>query len=258
MNADAFVPFVSKGCLTWTMTTIGYVKYTFNLVTWLKKIGVPWTLCVICCDSESEAFFRRERVPCVVWRDGVHRRTQDGMAAFGTVPFEKCNRMKLLILEWFALHYGTLGISHSLYLDGDIVIQKDPWPLLLNELDCKENILFQCDCSHPQEHTDDVCVSPCSGVILTRHVSQGQSNLYELDDELWKASGSMDQIYIMRTLALTSTPYKILGRRQFGNGVWQKSGKWRDGDWTLLHYNYMVSGTKRTEMKGGGHWLIHP
>ena len=67
----------------------------------------------------------------------------------------------------------------------------------------------------------------------------------------------MDQYYIMKTLALTQTPYKILDRRQFGNGVWQKTGRWKDGDWTLLHYNYMVSGTKRTAMKNAEHWLIN-
>ena len=85
MNVERVKEFVfaPTSQITWTMTTAGYVKYTLNLVTWLKKAGVPWTLCVICCDPESERFFRRERVPCVLWKEeGVGRRTQDGMAAF--------------------------------------------------------------------------------------------------------------------------------------------------------------------------------
>jgi hypothetical protein len=174
------------------------------------------------------------------------------MAAFGTPSFELCNREKLDILRWFALNYLEAGIQQSLYLDGDIVIQKDPWPLL-SLTSCQ--LAFQCDCSHEEEFHE--CASPCSGVIWTRHVSTAQAAIYQIDEELWKAAGSMDQYYIMKRLALTQTPYKILDRRQFGNGVWQKTGRWKDGNWTLLHYNYMVSGTKRTAMKNAEHWLIN-
>ena len=250
MNAEQILPFVSKGCITWTMTTIGYVKYTLNLVKWLQRTRVPWTLCVICCDPESELFFRREQIPCVQWK--VRRRTQDGMAAFGTPSFEVCNREKLNILKWFALNYSC-GIEQSLYLDGDIVIQKDPWPLLPGPGEC--SLAFQCDCSHEEEVHE--CTAPCSGVIWTRHTSVAQAEIYEIDEALWKAAGSMDEYYIIKTLAATNTPYRILDRRQFGNGVWQKMGLWKDGNWTLLHYNYMVSGTKRTSMKNAGHWLIN-
>ncbi len=250
MNVEQLLPFVSKGCITWTMTTIGYVKYTLNLVRWIECARVPWTLCIICCDPESELFFRREQIPCVQWKG--RRRTQDGMAAFGTPSFEVCNREKLDILKWFALNYEAAAIEQSLYLDGDIVIQKDPWPLFPSDT---SRLAFQCDCSHEEEFHD--CTSPCSGVIWTRHSSVDQAVIYEINDALWKAAGSMDQYYIMKTLALTQTAYIILDRRQFGNGVWQKTGRWKDGDWTLLHYNYMVSGTKRTAMKNAGHWLIN-
>ncbi len=252
MNAEQVLPFVSKGCITWTMTTIGYVKYTLNLVKWLERIRVPWTLCVICCDPESELFFRREQIPCIQWK--IRRRTQEGMAAFGTPSFEVCNRDKLDILKWFTLKYREVGIEQSLYLDGDIVVQKDPWPVL-SGLGPGPDLAFQCDCSHEEEVHE--CQSPCSGVIWTRHTSVGQAAIYEIDEALWKAAGSMDQYYIMKTLALTKTSYILLDRRQFGNGVWQKTGRWKDGDWTLLHYNYMVSSSKRTAMKNAEHWLIN-
>jgi hypothetical protein len=259
MNVERVKEFVFSPAsqITWTMTTAGYVRYTLNLVTWLKKAGVPWTLCVICCDPESERFFRREKVPCVLWKEeGVGRRTQDGMAAFGTPSFSVCNRDKILLLRWFAENYAMIGAEKSLYLDGDIVIQRDPWPLLLLNLsdgDC--HLAFQCDCDHPLEFHE--CSSPCSGVILTRHVSTDQAKIYAWNQALWEDRGAADQPYIKRMMELTNTPYEILDRRQFGNGVWQKSGAWKDGNWTLLHYNYLVSGSKRTAMKNAGHWLIN-
>jgi hypothetical protein len=67
----------------------------------------------------------------------------------------------------------------------------------------------------------------------------------------------MDQYYIMKTMAATQTPYTTFERRQIGNGVWQKSGRWKDGNWTLLHYNFMVSSSKRAAMKAAEHWLIN-
>jgi hypothetical protein len=176
------------------------------------------------------------------------------MAAFGTPSFEVCNRDKLDILKWFTLKYREVGIEQSLYLDGDIVVQKDPWPVL-SGLGPGLDLAFQCDCSHEEEVHE--CQSPCSGVIWTRHTSVEQAAIYEIDEALWKAAGSMDQYYIMKTLALTKTSYILLDRRQFGNGVWQKTGRWKDGDWTLLHYNYMVSSSKRTAMKNAEHWLIN-
>ena len=265
MNVDKVKGFVRDGQITWTMTTIGYVKYTLNLVTWLVKANVPWKLCVICCDPQSEAFFRREQVPCVLWKEeGVGRRTQDGMAAFGTPSFSTCNRDKVLLLRWFAENYGLIGATKSLYIDGDIVIQRDPWPLLntvLGAMGSETNIAFQCDCDTPIEHGGglicDGCPSPCSGVILTRHVSPSQANIYAWNQKLWEENNSMDQPYITRMMELTGTTYKTLGRRQFGNGQWRKLDVWKDGDWTLLHYNYLVSGTKKTAMKKEGHWLIN-
>lgn len=251
------MPFSAKGTeryegrITWTMTTIGYIKYTLNLVTWLQRIGVPWKLCIICCDAESELFFRRQQIPCVFYK----KRTIGGMAAYGTPSFSTFNMYKIELLKWFSENYAESGYDKSLYIDGDIVIQKDPWPLLDEVLLGEENLAFQCDCEVEDEHFN--CRTICSGVIATRHVSKDQGKIYEFDKDRWDRSCSMDQGFIARGLELYSVPFKILDRRQFGNGTWLRGGQWRDGNWTLLHYNFLVSGVKRAEMKRNEHWLIN-
>jgi len=260
MNVQDVLPFVHDGNIVWTMTTKGYTKYTLNLFQWLKtKATVKWNLCIVCCDMESHLFFRRELIPHVVWKYDVKpRKTQDCMAAFGTPSFEVCNRDKVLILEWFCLNFKDLGLKNSLYLDGDIVVQKDPWPLILPLfLADGTNLLFQCDCNNGIEHTD--CGVICSGVIATRHVSVSQGKLYEWDDALWNASCRQDQLYIGAKIAAgpEKWPFRILSRRLFGNGGWQKAGAWeKDNDWCLLHYNQYISGSKRSAMQKAGHWLI--
>lgn len=257
MEVSAVNKFVLNGCIVWTMTTSGYTWYTLNLVTWLRTVAkVPWTPCVICCDDASEAFFRRQQIPYVSWKE-PGRRAQDGMAAFGTPSFEKCNKQKLTILEWFATRYESCGIVHSLYLDGDIVVRKDPWPLILADFATDVNILFQCDCDNADAHADGVnCGNACSGVIATRHVSVEQANLYTWDLDLWNSVARQDQPFIVRRLASTATPFRLLSRRDFGNGIWQKSGRWKEYDWCLLHYNFLVSSSKRTAMKAENHWLV--
>lgn len=255
MNIDDVKRFVKDSRIVWTMTTIGYTKYTLNLSRWLTtRAKVPWTLCVICCDKDSEAFFRRERVQYISWNGDRVKRTQDGMAAFGTSAFEKCNRQKLSILEWFCLNYSHCEITHSLYLDGDIVVCKDPWPLLMPKFNT--SLLFQCDCTLPIEHQPGFnCNTICSGVIATQH-EPGQEVLYKFVPEVWEKVMRQDQPFIMKRLDATKIPYQILDRRQFGNGTWLKSGAWKDGNWCLLHYNYLVSSSKRTALKENEHWII--
>lgn len=256
MNIDDVKRFVKDGRIAWTMTTVGYTKYTLNLSQWLTTIAkVPWTLCVVCCDKESEAFFRREKVPYISWNGERVKRTQDGMAAFGTTAFEKCNRQKLSILEWFCLNYSACGITHSMYLDGDIVVKKDPWPLLVSKFN-DVSLLFQCDCSIPLEHEYGFnCKNICSGFIATQH-EPGQEALYKWESELWEKVLKQDQPFIVKRLDVINIPYQILERRQFGNGVWVKGGEWKDGNWCLLHYNYLVSSSKRTALKENGHWIV--
>jgi hypothetical protein len=256
MNCHDIQRFVKDGRIVWTMTTVGYTRYTLNLSRWLTTVAkVPWTLCVVCCDKDSELFFRREKVPYISWNGEGVRRTQDGMAAFGTTAFEKCNRQKLSILEWFCLNYSACGISHSLYLDGDIVVRTDPWPLVLPVFG-HVDILFQCDCDTMAEHgPENKCENTCTGVIATRH-TDSQAALYAWEQELWEKVMRQDQPFVTKRLLARDIPYKILDRHQFGNGFWMKSGQWKGDDWCLLHYNFLVSSSKRTALKENGHWLV--
>jgi len=243
-------PFVHEKRIVWTMTTSGYKYYTLNLRKWLQRAKVPWTLCIICCDEDSYVFFRRESVPCIRYKDpAVKRKGQVGLAPFGSNEFKIWNRIKVDLLRWFCLQ---AELEWSLYLDGDIVVQRDPWPELLDLSGA--NIFFQCDCGNGENHTG--CRNICSGVIATRHVSPSQSTLYEFDEALWKASLEQDQPYIAARLQATQTPFATLSRPLFGNGYWQQKGPWAEHDWVLLHYNYRTGDNKKAAMRAAGHWLL--
>ena len=243
-------PFVHEKRIVWTMTTSGYKMYTLNLRKWLQQEAkVPWTLCIICCDQDSYVFFRRENIPCIFYKETtVKNRGQVGLAPFGSNEFKLWNRIKIDLLRQFCLQPE---LDWSLYLDGDIVVKRDPWPELL---DLSGNLFFQCDCGNGQNHTG--CGNICSGVIATRHVSPSQSTLYDFNQALWKASLEQDQPYIAARLEQTQTPFVTLSRPLFGNGHWQQKGAWKEDDWVLLHYNYRMGDNKKAAMRASGHWLL--
>ena len=249
-------PFIKQGRIVWTMTTSAYKLYTLNLRKWLIEVAkVPWTLCIICCDQDSYTFCRRESVPCIFYKDQTIRKGQQGIAVFGSTEFKVWNRIKLDLLRWFAANALSLGIEWSLYLDGDIVVQQDPWP---NLIDLSGNLFFQCDCGNVDPHDAPApnCRNICSGVIATRHVSEMQADLYSYTPTLWKKSLEQDQPYIAERLKETRTSFQTLSRRLFGNGHWQQKGAWKEDDWVLLHYNYRSGDTKKLAMRAAKHWLL--
>jgi hypothetical protein len=262
---DRVKGFVFEGTFTWTMTTAAYKFYTLNLLTWLKKAGVPWRLCIICCDTESYTFFQREGVACVKW-DMAKARGQQRIAAFGTEEFKVWNRAKLDILRWIAEKADEIGVKESLYLDGDIIVCQDPWKWISCTLASGSSLIekslwFQCDCAHAEEHgtSSPDCRAPCSGVIYARHTGMKETlqSLYTYVKGEWLAASEQDQPYITNRLENLSIPFGILPRAEFGNGHWQKSMKWaKTSAWILLHYNYRVGDTKKAAMKTYGHWLI--
>jgi len=259
MNTGEVAKFVLEESLVWTMTTNSYKYYTLNMLKSIQEIArVPWKLCIICCDDESFLFFRREGIPCIPWKRG-EQKGQTRIAGFGSQDFMKWNRIKLNILEWFAVNAKSLGIHSSLYIDGDIVFQNDPWPVLKGVWSAGgAGLLFQCDCANSDEHSG--CGNICSGCIATLHKDENTpsyTKLYQVDEVLWREVEKQDQPYIEKRLEALGIAYETLPRRLFGNGHWQKSFKWKDdSSWILLHYNYRVGDTKKQAMRTYGHWRI--
>jgi hypothetical protein len=250
MDSKRIQPFIHENRISWTMTTNAYKFYTLNLITWLKLAKVPWTPCVICCDTESYTFFRREGVPCIAYAIETSK-GQQALSPFGSAEFSKWNRKKVELLLWFTRICPEIGVKESLYLDGDIIVHQDPWMFLEGETD----LIFQCDCVGPEVHSN--CGSICSGVIFQKQTGdQKIIDLYTFDKEDWDAAERQDQVYIANRLRKFNIPFYTLNRQLFGNGHIQMSGIWKTNPWVLLHYNYRQGDTKKQAMKAAGHWKL--
>jgi hypothetical protein len=248
MNID------SKGRVIWTMTTNGYKFYTQNLYTFLPS------LTIICCDIQSLNYFRREGIPCFMWKDCVKGgRVQDNVSIFGSDDFKMWNKMKLDILKWIC---SLSSVKKSIYLDSDIVINKDIskclWDKVEEELNTSFPLLFQCDCSHTEEHTmENKCKCPCSGVIVHDHERANFTELYTFDKEIWNKVNQQDQPFIQEKLKLLGQPYDTLPRHLYSNGSWEQKGFWKTEPWYLLHFNYRVGNTKKAAMRKAGLWNLN-
>ncbi len=240
------------------MTTNGYKYYTWNLHVWCLSSGI--SLCILCADTESSLFFRREGIPHILL-EGAKQSKQLAVSPFGSADFARWNRVKLDLLKAFASSSREVGLRQSLYLDGDIVLQENPWPTLdICFRATGATLLFQCDCSHDKEHdAENPCSAACSGVIACDHTMESEKVqwLYSFVSEEWLEASQQDQPYIQKRLERPEAPIAgILPRREFGNGTWQKSGKWKEDSWILLHYNYRVGDTKKSAMRAAGHWKL--
>jgi hypothetical protein len=238
-----------SGTLVWTMTTNGYKYYTLNLAQSLRNSGIPWKLCVVCVDRESQAFLRVQGVDCVLYGEQIPRGQMD-MSSWHSDTFHMITRFKLSIMDELLGHPDVKCLA---YLDGDIVVKQDFIPYMWSTL--KEGVwTFQCDEGNeePCSAITD-CPNFCTGCIFFRKGATDISNPFMVDMKLWNTcKGNHDQEYVQKRIRELGLPFQTLDRYLFPNGKMIKHAPTP----YLRHYNYRVGSSKKTGMRGRGDWYI--
>ena len=90
---------------------------------------------------------------------------------------------------------------------------------------------------------------------LTSETRPVFKELYKIVDEPWKESLT-DQDYVLKRLQATQTPYQTLSRDLFPNGSFLKDNKYKEGNPTLLHFNYVLGKDKKRFMKQKECWVL--
>lgn len=216
----------ADGTLVFTLTSNSYKFLTLNLLTHLKRAGVPWTLVVVCADKASHRFFRQEGYVALLM-DGAETDYGPRIISFGTRLFQGLNRKKLDILAELA---ARPEIRTGIYLDGDIAVYADPVPDILERLAAQPaaQILLQCDeqtrvaCVGTEEGGGPAgpaprCPQACSGVFAWRHGVPPSVFRVSEDPSLWSACPE-DQVFLNRRLADLTVPIATLPRTLYPNG----------------------------------------
>ena len=251
-------PFIYEKTLVFTVTSDGYKYYTWNLYKMLQQLKVPWKLCVLCLDKESNDFFNRiAQIPSRLYLMAGDRVIHKEPVRFGTTPFKRMNRMKLKALQELS---QRPEIETLIFMDSDIAVFRDFVPTLKEQLK-EAPLLFQCDEKREESFecsNTKACSNPCTGVIgmaLTDETRPLFKNLYAVESETWKTAMT-DQDYIANRLLRLNIPYTTLSRTEFPNGIFLAKDKYKEGNPSLVHFNYIVGKTKQRFMIEKECWVL--
>ncbi len=251
-------PFVHEKTLVFTVTSDGYKYYTWNLYKMLQALKVPWKLCVLCLDKESNDFMNRiAQIPSRLYMmpgDRIHHKEP---VRFGTPPFKRMNRMKLKALQELS---QRPEIETLIFMDSDIAVFKDFVPYIHDALktdpllfQCDENISGSFDCS--DRH---LCKNPCTGVIamtLNEETRPKLKELYKVESTVW-GTAMTDQDYIANRLLQLGYSYATLPRGDFPNGIFLSKDRYKESNPYLVHFNYIVGKTKQRFMIEKECWVL--
>ncbi len=250
--------FLTEKTLVFTVTSDGYKYYTWNLYKMLQALKVPWKLCILCLDKESNEFFQRiAQIPSRLYLMPGDRVMHKEPVRFGTTPFKRMNRMKLKALQELS---QRPDIDTLIFMDSDIAVFRDFVPFLKDFLQTNP-LAFQCDeklensfaCSDTS-----ACTNPCTGVIgmlLNSETRPVFKDLFKVESETWSVAMT-DQDYVANRLKALKISYETLPRKDFPNGIFLGNNKYREGDPYLLHFNYIVGKAKQKSMLEKECWLL--
>jgi hypothetical protein len=251
-------PFVHDKTLVFTVTSDGYKYYTWNLYKMLQTLKLPWKLCILCLDKESNDFLNRiAQIPSRLFTMPGDRIQHKEPVRFGTTAFKRMNRMKLKALQELS---QRPELETLIFMDSDIAVFKDFVPYLRESLQTNP-LLFQCDenssgsfeCSDRNE-----CKNPCTGVIamaLTEETRPKLKDLYKVESESW-TKALTDQDYIANRLLQLTLPYATLLRGDFPNGIFLAKDRYKETNPYLVHFNYIIGKTKQRFMIEKECWVL--
>lgn len=257
--------YIYSATVLFTVTTNGYKYLTWNLWLHFQKLGVPWKLLILCLDKESHRFFNQiANIPSMMLPD-VHLQIQGDptrVACHGSGDFNRVTKLKL---NAFAYLMTNPLIERLFYLDSDIVPFRDMVPYLETTLTEEHPLWFQCDEHNPEFTCSKLrigCSNCCTGVIgfwLGNDSTRRQFlNLISYNEALWKeCKENNDQEYIQKKLEALSLQIQTFPRDLFPNGSYLRNNHWQDlPEPYLLHFNFLVGGSKQRVIKSKGFWLV--
>lgn len=251
-------PFTTEKTLVFTVTSDGYKYYTWNLYKMLQNLKLPWKLCILCLDRESNDFFNRiAQIPSRLFLMSGDRIVHKEPVRFGTTPFKRMNRMKIKALQELS---QRPELERLIFIDSDIAVFKDFVPYLTDLLQT-EPLVFQCDesidgsfhCSNAQS-----CTNPCTGIIgmlLNSETRPKFKDLYKIESEPWSAAMT-DQDYIANRLKTLQLSYSTLPRGDFPNGIFLAKDRYKETSPYLVHFNYIVGKMKQRIMIEKECWTL--
>jgi hypothetical protein len=226
----------------------------------MKRNNCEFPLIIYCLDSESENELKNYNVTCISAIPFMKGNMSKGLTIWKSTEYKRIVFSKLDAIKYTLNlpQYKNFSVG---YIDTDIILFKDPTPIMEKVLsDNSEAIVIsQCDEDKAQCSNAMNCPNICSGVIVFRQSFITKSLLnYSDQDVLLHLT---DQHFLCEQFKKLKIRYLTIDKNIFMNGVFP--GVRIDGrvlkipeEAVLLHYNYMIGSYKEDFMKKNSMWYI--
>jgi hypothetical protein len=234
------------GHIVATFINAGYFEYIHNLSINLKKLDIPWKLCVVCTDEDAHNLCKTNNIPSILFSTETHISKE--YSSWNDSNWNNVTFAKLSVILWMM---SCPNIKSITYMDGDIHVYRDFMPYLKSLDTNKYDICIQSDAmsADPNVHTHHLC----SGFF---HFANRETarKLFEFTEQDVKTNTfNADQQHIVNKVAEHNMCVYQLPRDLFPNGVFYAN---IPSNPYILHYNYMVGTKKKQNMNTKGHWYL--
>ena len=233
-----------------TLTNDGYKDLTDNLMISMKKIGLEKMLKIYCIGKDSYNYFKdkyyfNEVVQIDTNQDFLNNWVEYKAAQHTDVE-GKLQWATITSYKIYAINNELRLGNNTIFIDGDIVFEKNPFNYMLNCLDADTELLIQND------HQENTNPNMCTGFFWMKS-NENTINITNFDT-ISKNINSFqnDQQYIRRFARQIN--HKYLKLELFPNGKYFRDKK-PIGPY-IIHFNYDVSEHKIKRMKQFNKWYL--
>ena len=236
-----------------TLINKGYVDYTKNFLKSMDKSGCTFKLIVYCLDSQSMNELKEyKNCECIMF--DIKKSTTTKMANWATKEYKQIVFAKIDAMIETMKKYPDKPVG---YIDTDIVLLRDPTPIIMDKIQKHPDIDVFAQCDEPgkqcKDHTN--CPYICSGVIVFRKPLHDKIFKYT-DEDITKFQG--DQDFLLDKFNSNGIKTLTIDKNVFINGSYEgiQSGSpvTLPEEACLVHFNWMVGKDKVIRMKEQNMW----
>jgi len=241
--------------LWFTLINYGYIYFTKNFLESMRRNKIKFKLLVYCLDDKTVKALNEYSDTCVCIR--YNKETSTELVTWQTSEFKKICFMRLDIIRDLMQKYKC-NVGH---IDTDIVLLKDPTPIILNAMNSHPEIdmVAQCDENGVKCTKHTRCPAFCNGVMFLKYTPTILKCFEYTKDEVEKSRNG-DQDFLLYKFNKYGIKTLTIDKNVFLNGSYEgiQSGYpiILPKEACLVHFNWMVGTHKMVRMKEQNMWYI--
>jgi len=231
-----------------TLANNGYLKFTYNCIKSLEKLGYNNLIKVYCADKKCYADLKTQ-YSNIEYIDSGYNKNISRLRRYPSQKHYTETEFKDVVFLKFVAISDALEKSNVIFVDSDVVFLNEKFlEYLLNNIKNNE-ILFQSESNGIDKN------EPCSGLMYMKN-SSNVKNFFDpsvvINDKEWTESVG-DQDYVRENK--NKLKYDYMDISLFTNGrVWRQEHKKLDP--YMIHFNWMKVNMKVKLMKRTGVWFL--